>query len=230
MMQTILAIIPARGGSKGLPRKNILPLGDKALIGWTIKAAQAAMCKPYCLVSTDDAEIADICGQLAAQPPFLRPAALATDTATSMDVVFHALEWYEKTQGLVEYVMLLQPTSPFRTAHDIDAALHHMINQNAPACVSVCACEHPPQWAYTLSQTGALQSLFTGTNIERRQDIAPAYRLNGAVYIAKSSWLKQHKTFVTSDTTAYVMPQNRSVDIDTNDDFLYAQFLLTLHV
>lgn len=227
-MHNILAIIPARGGSKGLPRKNILLLGGKPLMGWTIEAAQQALCKPYCLISTDDAEIAKVCEQFSAAPPFLRPAPLASDTASSMDVVFHALEWYEKTLGSVEYVLLLQPTSPLRNAQDIDAAWQYMQEQQAPACVSVCLCEHPPQWTYSLSPTGRMHSLWPQVPSGRRQDTGTAYRLNGALYLAQSGWLKQQRSFISPETVAYVMPAGRSVDIDTHDDFLYAQFLLTL--
>ena len=211
----VLALIPARGGSKGLPRKNILPLGGRPLIAWTIEAALQASCISRVVLSSDDDEI--IAGALnhGCEVPFKRPSELASDTASSMDVVLHALN---QLPGY-EYVVLLQPTSPLRTAGDIDAAFTSMLEKQAPACVSVCPVDESPYWMYQLEGQSRLHSVLEAPQgVTRRQDLPDVYSLNGAIYIARVDWLQRQRNFVSADTVGHVMPKNRSIDIDSLGD------------
>lgn len=150
----VIAIIPARGGSKRLPRKNILPLGGKPLIGWTIEAAQNSIYVDDVFVSTDDQEIADVASQFGVNVPGLRPEELSTDTATTQSVLFYTLEKYSKDASIV---VLLQPTSPFRNSGHIDQAIESLVEKSAFSVVSVTPCEHPPQWANTLPDNGSMK-------------------------------------------------------------------------
>jgi CMP-N,N'-diacetyllegionaminic acid synthase len=212
----VIALITARGGSKGLPRKNVLPAAGLPLIGWTIRAAQQAQVIDRLVLSSDDDEIMDAARQLGCDVPFRRPAALASDTATSMDVIIHALD---QLPGY-DYLVLLQPTSPLRTGADIDAAFALLQAHAAPCCVSVCAAEQSPYLMYRLGEDGRLGSLLPPlTGSLRRQDLPPVYLLNGAVYIARTDWLRQTRSFLGECTVAYRMPAGRSIDIDTADDF-----------
>src|SRR5690554_6446866 len=146
----ILALIPARGGSKGLPRKNLRLLGGKPLIAWTIEEAVKSGCFAEVAVSTDDNEIAAAAKDYGARVPFLRPAELARDDTKGIEVVLHAMDWYETNEWAFDLLMLLQPTSPLRTAEDIRAALGVFSEKQAAAVVSVCPCEYPPVWANTI--------------------------------------------------------------------------------
>lgn len=222
----ILALIPARGGSKGLPRKNIRNLFGKPLIAWTIQAAIESGAVDKVLVSTDDREIADLARSFGADAPFLRPAELATDKARGIDVVFHAEEWL-KAQGMdYDLVLLLQPTSPLRTRGDIRAALELFLQKKTGAVVSVCECEHSPLWANTIGSDLSMKGFLQQGVRTNRQEITTFYRLNGAIYIAGWIYLRQNDGFFGDETYAYIMPAERSVDIDTELDLKFAQFLL----
>lgn len=213
----VLALITARGGSKGLPRKNVLLAGGKPLLAWTVDAAISAECVDRVVLSSDDHEIMDAARSAGCDVPFCRPAHLASDVATSIDVVLHALN---QLPGY-EYVVLLQPTSPLRTAADIDAAFELMLEKGVSSCVSVTEVEQSPYWMYRVTDENKLQRLLP--NVEggiRRQDLPPIYALNGAIYIARIDWLKKTKSFVGDETIAYQMPRERSIDIDTPDDFI----------
>lgn len=224
--KTVLAIIPARGGSKGLPGKNIRPLCGKPLLAWTIEAALQSVCITDCIVSSDDAEILEISRQWGAQTPFVRPKRLAADNSRTSDVVFHAMQNLIKRGQSYRYVIVLQPTSPLRVTEDIDNAFKLLLQREAPCCVSVCETDHPPFWMYALSAEEKLIPLLP-TEVLRRQDLPVSYRLNGAIYIAQIDWLKHNKSFLTDETIAYVMPKERSVDIDDIIDFQIADFLLS---
>ncbi|MHA7875796.1 acylneuraminate cytidylyltransferase family protein [Roseivivax sp.] len=216
----LLAIIPARGGSKGLPRKNVLPLGAQPLIAWTIRAALASAAVQRVIVSTDDREIAEAARAAGAEVPFLRPPELASDTATSADVVAHALA---QAPGFASGV-LLQPTSPFRTAEDIDAAQALWRAGQAATCVSVCEAEESPWLMFTRDQGGQLgRVLPLPEQGLRRQDLAPAYLLNGAMYFFRTEDFLADRQFVSDDTVGYVMPRARSLDIDTAEDLELAR-------
>lgn len=213
---SVLALIPARGGSKGLPRKNVLQAGGRPLLAWSIEAARQSRYVDKCVVSSDDDEVMEAGRLWGAEVPFRRPAELASDTASSIDVVVHALDML----GAWDIVVLLQPTSPLRMAQDIDATLEQMLLSNAPSCVSVCPVEESPYWMFTLDARHELHPVLgTGTTVTRRQDLPPVYRLNGAVYAARTSWLRQTRSFVASGTVAHPMPLERSLDIDTQADF-----------
>lgn len=212
----VLGLITARGGSKGLPRKNVLPLGGKPLIGWTIETALKSEVIGRLVLSSDDDEIMEAAKKWGCEVPFRRPAYLADDTASSMDVVLHALG---QLPGY-EYLVLLQPTSPLRTAADIDAAFELLKSTGAPSCVSVCEVEQSPYWMFRIKDGGKVERLLSEEgSATRRQDLPPIYVLNGAIYIARIDWLKQSKNFLGEGCVAYVMPKERSLDIDNAADF-----------
>lgn len=211
----VLAVIPARGGSKGLPGKNILPVGGQPLIAYSINAAKVCAAVDRVIVSSDDEAIIAVAQACGCDVPFRRPDELATDTAASIDVVLHALD---QVPGY-EYVVLLQPTSPLRTAADIDAACERLAADGAQACVSVSPVEQSPYWMYHIADGGELKPVLElPAGVTRRQDLPPVYALNGAVYVANVSWLRRNRTFLTDETVPYVMPAERSLDIDTFAD------------
>lgn len=222
----ILAVIPARGGSKGLPGKNIRPFSGKPLIAWTIMRASASRYLDKVIVSTDDLKISEAACKYGAEAPFLRPKKLATSSAKIVDVLIHALDFFEKKGSKFDIIMLLQPTSPLRKTEDMDEAIKLLFLQNAQAIVSVCPVEHHPLWSNILMRDGRMKNfVIQNTANKNRQELPEYYRINGAVYLAYSSFLRRHKNFITNRTYAYKMPQARSVDIDTELDFKLAQFL-----
>lgn len=223
--KTILGLIAARGGSKGLPRKNVLPVCGRPLIGWTIDAATQSSLLDRVVLSSDDAEIIDVAAELGCEVPYRRDAALASDTATSIDVVIDCLQ---RLSGY-DYVVLLQPTSPLRSAEDIDAAIRHCLDNSAPACVSLSEAQESPYWMYLLTEGGAVCPLLDGS-YSRRQDLPPVYVLNGAVYVAQAHWLLESHSFLSAETVGYVMPSERSLDIDTAADFDLLKTLLKSRV
>jgi N-acylneuraminate cytidylyltransferase/CMP-N,N'-diacetyllegionaminic acid synthase len=223
----LLYLITARGGSKGLPGKNILPLHSKPLIAWSIEAAQQAQHKGQLVVSTDSEEIANVARSYGAEVPFIRPAALAIDSASSMDVIMHALDFYSANGENFDYVVLLQPTSPLRRVTDIDAALDFLAERKAEAVVSVCSAEHHPLWSNTLPPDGNMKDFIRPeVKGKNRQQLPSAYRINGAIFIASPTYLKEFNSFIADRTFAYEMPAEASVDIDSEIDFAFAELLL----
>jgi CMP-N-acetylneuraminic acid synthetase len=223
----LLAIVPARGGSKRLPRKNALQLGGRPLICWTIAAAQASGVIDEILVSTDDEEIAGIARDAGALVPWLRPAELATDTATSTAVIQHALAWYEREHGSVGAVVLLQPTSPFRTAasiRDAVATFRAQVDEDVHAVVSVSAAQNHPAWCFQLSGD-TMQPFLGWENLQRRsQDLAPAYALNGAIYVLPAATVRSGTPLLAPGIRGFVMADpHEALDIDTPDDWQTAQ-------
>jgi CMP-N,N'-diacetyllegionaminic acid synthase len=213
---SVLALITARGGSKGLPGKNIREVNGRPLLDFTAAAARAAACVDRVVLSTDDEAIARVGRASGCEVPFLRPAALASDEAGSIDVVLHALD----EMPAHDLVVLLQPTSPLRTADDIDDACAQLLRAGAPACVSVTPVDHSPYWMYRLVDGQHLQALLdVPGGASRRQDLPSVVRLNGAVYAARTEWLRRSRSFVTPETVAHLMPPQRSIDIDTLEDF-----------
>lgn len=210
----VLALIPARGGSKGLPGKNILTVGGRPLLAYSVDAARDSRFVDRVVVSSDDDAIIAAALACGAEAPFRRPAELATDDAASVDVALHALDLLPGYDVLI----MLQPTSPARTAADVNAACERFAASRAPACVSVSPVEQSPFWMYRLDANGALRPVVEPTTYTRRQDLPPVYALNGAIYIADAGWLRRTRTFVTTETVAHVMPASRSIDIDTADD------------
>lgn len=219
----VLGIIPARGGSKGVPRKNIKPLLGKPLIAWTIEAAKQSMYIDSLVLSSEDPEIIQVAKDWGCEAPFIRPEELARDETSGMEPVFHAL----KQLPGYEYVVLLQPTSPLRQAEDIDACLIECLDPDTPACVSVVETVKSPYWMYSLNDKGRLDPLLKNNpGYERRQDTPKTFALNGAVYTAKTAFFLEKMAFVTEFTKAYVMPDERSLDMDSELDFVYAELLL----
>lgn len=218
---TVLAIIPARAGSKGLPNKNILDLGGKPLIAWTIEAALKSDVDDV-IVSTEDNKIAEIALQYGARVPFIRPVELATDNATRNSVVKHALD-NNPADGIV---MLLQPTSPFRNSSHINEALDLFISSGAPSCVSVCKMNKAPFWTYKLKDDLSLIPLFGPTTFERRQLMPDCYELNGAIYICRTQFFLSSNDpdpFLVEGAIGYTMLESNSIDIDTWDDMCRAR-------
>lgn len=223
--KTVLALVPARGGSKGVPGKNVRPAGGKPLIAWTVEAARKSRYVDRVILSSDDPSIAAVAARFGCEVPFMRPAELATDEADSMSVVRHALKSLPERY---DFLLLLQPTSPLRTAADIDAALEQCLQREAGSCVSVCEPDKSPYWMMTMTAEGAVQPLFPPEQVPaRRQDAPSIFALNGAIYIAPSDHLAAGGDFVTRGTVGYVMPKERSFDIDTELDLRLADFLLT---
>lgn len=222
--RSVLAVVTARGGSKGLPGKNLRPMAGRPLIGWTIAAARASARVDRLILSSDDPDIMAVADELGCEVPFRRPPELAGDAAGSMEVVLDALD---RTPGH-DLVVLLQPTSPLRTAADIDGALERMIACAAPACVSVTEAPIHPWLVYGEGADGRLKPFAAppaGASL-RRQDLPTAWTLNGAVYVADVEWLRRERTFVKAGSTAFwPMPPERSIDIDTLEDFEAAERL-----
>jgi N-acylneuraminate cytidylyltransferase len=222
---SILALIPARGGSKGVTRKNIREVGCKPLIAWTIEAAKASRHIDRLILSSDDRNIIDVAAALGCEVPFVRPAELATDEADAMSVVRHALSALSERY---DYLLLLQPTSPMRIADDIDGAIELCIARNAPACISVSQPEKSPCWMLELDAGEVVRPLFPAERIaHRRQDAPRVYALNGAVYFGSVTQLASGKTFLMPGAVGYVMPKERSFDIDSELDLKIVDFLLT---
>lgn len=225
----ILTLVPARGGSKGVPGKNIKQLGGKPLIAHTIDAALGAGLSP--VVTTDDEAIARAAREAGARVPGLRPAHLATDVTSSLDVALHALETWaasEDHRQTPTALCLLQPTSPFRTAAHVGEALELFERRGeAPAVVSVSAVQKPPRWMYHMTvDAGVLEPYVTrGEALTRRQDAAPLHVLNGAIYIVEVAALRATKSFVPPGTLGYVMSAADSIDIDSPLDWLIAEAL-----
>jgi CMP-N,N'-diacetyllegionaminic acid synthase len=222
----ILAVIPARGGSKGLSGKNIRLFAGKPLIVWTIKQALASRYLDEIIVSTDDSKIAKIANKYGAKTPFLRPKKLATSSAKIAEVLIHALDFLERKGQGFDLIMLLQPTSPLRKTEDIDKAIKIFFQKNAQSVVSVCFADHHPFWCNTLPKNDGMKNFYKQVAINKnRQELPEYYCINGAVYLISVVLLRKEKKFITERTYAYKMPRERSVDIDTVLDFDFAQFL-----
>jgi CMP-N-acetylneuraminic acid synthetase len=224
-----LAIIPARGGSKRLPRKNVLDLGGKPLIAWTIEAALGCPLISEVMVTTDDDEIAEIAKQYGANVPFMRPSELASDTATSFDAIKHAINFYRTELGQAfDFVILLQPTSPLRNSQHISEAIELLSQKKADAIISVCEVDHSPLWMNTLPADCCMDKFLRDEvrNV-RSQELPQNYRLNGAVYICRTNRLLAEKTFfISNNIFAYIMSKETSIDIDDQSDFKLAKCLL----
>jgi CMP-N,N'-diacetyllegionaminic acid synthase len=224
----MLAIIPARGGSKGVPKKNIRLLAGKPLIIWTIEAAQKSNYIDRIVLSTDSKEIAEICKSTGIDIPFMRPNELALDNSIATDTYIYTIDRLNETNNndYKEFVVL-HPTTPLRLPTDIDNAIKLFFNKNADSVISCVEMSHPPLWCLKLDSNGLIQNYFnfddSGLN---RQDIETAYLPNGAVQVLNYSLIKDKKTYLSEKTFAYIMPQERSVDIDNELDFNFTEFLI----
>ncbi len=223
-----LALIPARGGSKRLKNKNIYPLNGKPLIYYTIKSAIKSKVFDDIVVSTDSPEIAKVSEEFGASVPFMRSKELATDEASSTDVIIHALKILNKMGKRYDYFMLLQPTSPLRTHEDILSAIEFLFRKGAEAIISVCEVDHPPQWMNTLPEDLSMKDFLKKEVVGKRsQDFPKYYRLNGAIFLSSVDSFLERKTWFVEKSYAYVMPRERSVDIDTLFDLKFAEYLLS---
>ncbi|HWL06584.1 MAG TPA: acylneuraminate cytidylyltransferase family protein [Xanthobacteraceae bacterium] len=225
-----VGLITARGGSKGLPGKNIANVGGQPLIAWTIKAALGSRYLKRTIVSTDSDEIADVAKQFGAEVPFMRPADLAQDSSPHSDVIRHAILWLEKDEGrMPDYIVLLQPTSPFRTALDIDEACAIAERDDADSVVGVSAQKSHPYWTKTMKANGLLSDFMQlphHSEYWQRQKLPPAYVINGVIYVIRCSHFMREATYFTNKTFGYVVPPERSLDIDTAWDLKLADLLL----
>ena len=224
----VLGLITARGGSKGLPGKNIRPLCGKPLIEWSISAAKGASCIDRIVVSTDDAAIAEVAQRAGAEVPFKRPSELATDSASSVDVVIHAIDMLAKTELIFDIVVLLEPTSPLRESFDIDEAVERLIRTGAGSVVSVCrAVSAHPAFMFSQDKKGRLRPYLnqqpTGL---RRQDLDPIFFLDGTLYVSRVDVLRNKRSFYHEDTMAFEVPKWKSLEIDDVDDFIMVEALM----
>ncbi len=223
--KSVLAIIPARGGSKGLPRKNIRIAAGKPLIAWSILEAQKSKYIDRLILSSEDEEIISIARQWKCDVPFIRPAELATDHISGIEPVLHAIGSLEEKY---DYVVLLQPTSPLRIAEDIDGCIQRCVLKDSPVCVTVTEPDKSPYWMFSIEDNSERMVPFIKQKniVLLRQNLKKLYALNGSVYVARIDWLLKIKKFITDETIAYVMPKERSIDIDTELDFTFCEFLL----
>ena len=219
-----LAIIPARGGSKRLPNKNILNLNGKPLTAWSIEAAKKSTKIDDVVITSDSEKILNIAKQYNVKA-IKRPDFLANDTATTFDAIKHAIETLDDKY---EYIVLLQPTSPLRNEKHIDEAIELLEQKNADAVISVCEMEHSPLWSNTLPENLDMSNFLRDeVKNKRSQDLDKYYRLNGAIYICRTDRLLKEKTFFIKDKIyAYIMDRKSSVDIDDEIDFKLAKVIL----
>lgn len=222
-----IAIIPARGGSKRLPGKNIKDLAGKPMIAWTIEAALDSGVFDYVFVSTDCEEIVKVAKKFGAKVPFLRPEELANDTATTNDVVTHLVNWFEKEHDQkISTIAILQPTSPLRNSLHIKEAMSLMQEKSAKAIVSVCELEYSIQFCNQLSSNGSMDGFVKPQDIKRTQDLEPYYRLNGALYLFRRDCVGKLSSLYSEGTYPYIMSLSSSIDIDTEDDFELAKYYI----
>ena len=222
-----LAIIPARSGSKGLKDKNIKKLNGIPLIGYSINAAKESGLFKEIMVSTDSEKYAEIAVELGAKVPFLRSEKNSTDKASSNDMMIEVLNCYKLRGELFDTICLLQPTSPLRDENDIKRAYKVYEEKNANAITSVCEVEHSPMWNMLLDESLSMTDFRQNMKTVPRQLLQKFYRLNGAIYIRGIEYLQDNTIVIKDDCEyAYVMDRNKSVDIDTIDDFELAEFYI----
>lgn len=222
----IVAIIPARSGSKGLKDKNIKALNGKPLISYTIESAIQSQLFEEIIVSTDSEVYAEIARQYGGSTPFLRDKALAKDCTGTSEVIKDVLERLKKQNKSYDYFMILQPTSPLRNAEDILKSVQLLLEKRANAVVSVCECEHPLKWCIALDEELSLEGFNALSNKSRRQVEEKYYRLNGAIYLANTAYYLKDENFYKDKCYAYVMNKKNSIDIDDIYDFKLAEVIL----
>lgn len=230
MSDLSVAFIPARGGSKGIPRKNIKVLGEKPLIVWSIEAALETGIFHKVIVTTDDNEIADIARQYGAEVPFLRPTTLAADDTPTLPVLVHAMQWLEKHEpNTYQQAVLLEPTFPLRKPQDIIKAVELLKSTQVDSVVSVIPVEKHmnPNWQFTIGHERVLR-LFTGEEmgniIPRRQDLPDTYIRNGAIYVIRTALLLQQRPSLYGiKSAAYIMDEQDTIDINTDEDWARAE-------
>lgn len=220
---SVLALVTARGGSKRLPGKNLKLLGDKPLLAWTAEAVLASEHIDRHIISSEDEQIIACAREWGLEAPFTRPKALARDSSPHAPVITHALD---NLNDRYDLLVLLQPTSPLRTAGDIDGCLGKMTESSAPACVSVTPARKSPSLYFRLSEQGNIRPVIPANFDNTEQyETQPTFCLNGAVYASHTSFFLEHESFISDETIAYVMPPERSIDIDDELDFMIAEML-----
>ena len=226
--KSILAIIPARIDSKGIPQKNIKKLAGKPLIAWTIKEAKKSKYIDRLIITTDSEVIARISRKEGAETPFLRPFELALDNSSGTDVIQHTLEWFQKDKSSFDYFIYLQPTSPFRTVKHIDEAIESiMSSKQSNSLISVSIPSKHPYWMKKINKDGFLESFIeTDKSYNNRQELPNVFAVNGAIYICKwNVFLKDH-SFYKGNCLPFIMDSHSSIDLDTLDDWSFAEYLL----
>jgi CMP-N-acetylneuraminic acid synthetase len=219
------AIIPARGGSKRLPRKNIALLNRKPLIAYTIEAAISSKKLTRSIVSTDDEEIASVAKQFGAEVPFLRPTELAQDKSSVLDALNHALAHLERQGDRIDALVLLQPTSPFRTGKHIDEAIALFESSDADTVTAVCHAREHPYYAWTIEDDRLRPFFSLEKQMTARQDLPPAFVENGSIYVVKRTVLAKN-TLYGHNILPYMMSSATAIDIDTFDDLHWAEYIL----
>jgi CMP-N,N'-diacetyllegionaminic acid synthase len=226
----VLGVIPARGGSKGVPRKNIAVLNNKPLIAYTIESALNSNLLTDFVVSTDDEEIREVAKRFGAKVPFIRPSKLATDDAPSIPVIQHAVSYMEKAESIqYDLIMMLQPTTPFRIAIDIDSSIENLLSSGADSLVSVVDVEghHPFRMKRIIGGNKLINYIDQGfEDMRPRQSLPKVYLRSGAIYLATRELVMSGHSFVGDNCQAYEMPNERAVNIDTQIDFLLADLLI----
>jgi len=225
----ILALILARGGSKGIPRKNIKPLNDKPLIGYTIEAAQKSKYTNRIVVSTDNQEIAEVALDYGAEVPFIRPEELATDEASSNDAILHALEFLKNQENYSpDYLLNLQTTSPLRDYKEVDKAIKTFLKseRSYESLISVCKAFENPFWMQKIEDDKLKLLMESFNNFNRRQELPEVYQLNGAIYLSTYHKFLEYNSFYTDKIYPFIMEQEKSIDIDNELDWKLAEILL----
>ncbi len=225
----ILGIIPARGGSKGIPKKNIKILGDKPLIYYTIKSAKRSVYITDLIVSTDDLEIAKIAESCGANVPFIRPKELALNETPMLPVLRHAVDFMEKNKNIIfDYIVILQPTSPFRLPEDIDKTIEVIIEKGADSAVSLVEVEsqfHPMKMKKFEEQRVLSYTIDEPEGINR-QDLPKVYRRSSAVYVQKRDLIVKKNQLYGDYIVGHIVPAERYIDIDNEFDWLKAEYML----
>jgi len=225
--KSVLALVPARAGSKGLPGKNIRDFCGKPLLQWSVEHGLSSRYVDKVLVSTDSEEFAEIARKGGAEVPFLRPEHLASDMAASVDVILHAVDFLEKRARRFDILVLLEPTSPLRKPEDIDGALELLLSRpEAESVVSISLTEaHHPAFLMKTKEAGFLEPFLTDFKVIRRQDISPLFFLDGTVYISWIDALRRRRSFYHEKTLGYEVPKYQSFEVDDMDDFIICEAL-----
>lgn len=223
----VLGIVPARGGSKGLPGKNTKLLYGKPLIGWTIETALRSSYLDEVMVTTDSPEIAEVAKKCGASIPFLRPPELAQDSSATIDAIVHAIDFYKQHGRNFDFICLLEPTSPLREQEDIDRPLEILMTGSADAIVGISkTIGTNPAFLVTLDTDGRLQYLDKNSRTLRRQDIPDVYFFEGTIYFSKTDILLNKKTFYHANTIGYEVPKWKSLEIDDIWDFVMVEAIM----
>ena len=218
----VLAVIPARGGSKGIPGKNIKMIAGKPLIAYTILAARGSKYIDDVIVSTDSSEIAVVSGTFGAEVPFMRPESISGDRSKSIEAEVHAVEWLKERGREYDAVVYLQPTSPLRRSEEIDGAVEEFYSHGELGLASVCRVSENPVLTRRMDDSGVLHPLLPISSTVRRQDMPEFWHIDGAIYVNRTSDLNLD-TSLNDNPIGFVMPEMRSVDIDNLDDFYRAE-------